>query len=503
MAAAATRSPASASRRSSNSSSSSILLLYESPRGFSVELPLGSVEPVTRGIAELLEANEQLRLAFSVELPQPPSSSRPFDSPAPMSAREVQLMMLHELLELEAWISVQPAATRLQVTLLLHSALNPWFEGDAERKQLIRECNTAARALRTPQHWHTLYVPLPRLAPGSVHSLSDPLPAVSHQPASRSRLQLRIATCFADALRGHPLGLVVVPTQCWFLKQQPQAAIESSIEALLRYINTEWQPCDPPCQRYPPVEWDRMTEDKHAVWEVFRDRMLPSRWALIGGASAECAARAACWAFHGLDAGTYIVKGGYSEAADAVFSHVHVPLVSGSSAPLLVSNIMRIATDLHQTRICVQPFLDSFRRNEFRFWCLAQRDPRNNQWRWRIVSVVRTGWRGRADSGFQDLDVSAAAPVRADVSACQDFVEELLQHRYLLELRQAGCRAVRIDCGYNPATRAAFLNELTLATWAAFFTHATDMDVQLHVAAIFAQDWACMLQGHQLPAAME
>jgi len=274
-----------------------------------------------------------------------------------------------------------------------------------------------------------------------------------------------------------PVRVVWLTNLMWYGEWAPQAELLASCQELLTAIGHATQSRRLP-SLYPPLQWDQLLEQKQQVFARFRSIMLPTVWRLVQG---DTEAEDELLAQRLVDKqapGRYVLKGSWSDCAQAV--HTDIVLAGNGKVPEhLLKCIADLRTRYHQRCVGLQPFVAGFSDNEFRHWCVAMPDARG-QLRFRVAASVRSIYTRTPGVKVQTLSCRNSGPIQQDAALAADLVEELLRdakyEAWRRDLLTAGCRAVRIDCGITP-DRRAFLNELTSPTNTSIFAHAHELEL--------------------------
>jgi hypothetical protein len=388
---------------------------------------------------------------------------------------EYQLRDLHTLLALHDWLQ-QPAnaARELQVSFLSEAALYSWFQGnDRVRVNMLQKPQEAPV-------WTALRV---RASAGAAAA------SAAADSGESARLSVRFCTSLGEALAGHALRVVFLPNLMWFSEFAPQDELHEQIGELLQTIQAVQNSTRTP-QLYPPPSWDVLLEQKQRVYERFAPHMLPTRWTPLMRDIHTTAGRLAA----NLRAGKYVLKGSWSDGKQAVRT---VVLDEPSTPSLqLIAALHEMCDGKKQTHFGLQPYVEGFFRNEFRTWCIALPDEPAH---FRQVTTLRTGFAGADAPNRTAMHAVISAPLCADAAACYDLVQLLLTAEaykdFWQQVADAGCRALRIDCGYDSAADPprAFLNELTAPADAAIFTHAHETELVWALGQMFAEGIARLL----------
>lgn len=194
-----------------------------------------------------------------------------------------------------------------------------------------------------------------------------------------------------------------------------------------------------------------------------------------------------------LEPGKYVLKASYCDCARVVRTDIILPDFHarpyGRAPPLLVTAMLKMYKEYQQLTFGLQPLIPSFRTNEFRHWYMAL--PGVNGVRcFRLVTTVRTSYSTHKPPIFSG---AISAPVDTESIACFDLAQRIMTsseplfRTFQSELLAAGCFALRVDCGFNPETGEAFLNELTAPSDAAMLTHAHETELVWRLGHILAE----------------
>ena len=391
---------------------------------------------------------------------------------------ETALLTIHILLALHEAVASNAAIAQLDVTVVKHEALFGWFDpAHAAARADMLSCG-AAGAADAGFSALRLHEQKPK---------QRPLPQFAAQPtALTSKVRFRFCRTLGQALHRTSIRVVYLANLMWFQQQAPRRELLQSLDQLLVSIQ-QLQRLPAPPRLYPPHEWDELLELKHKVYQRFHSIMLPTRWFPLHDNTEAKIRSTADWLVKDLPPGTYVLKGNYSDAGDAV--RCDIVLTSPGVAPAkLHAEIKMLATKWHQTHFGLQEQQAELRINEFRHYCFALPGPIDGVARFRLMVAVRTHAWQRTDmrergGGFDWRLGSAHISIPSDDAAiaCYDLVQDILTGDAYQSLRAEligmGCSALRIDCGYDSTKKRAYLCELTSPASAGMFHFAHETEL--------------------------
>jgi hypothetical protein len=383
--------------------------------------------------------------------------------------------------------SAPPSA--LQVSIIEKDMLNDWFNPVTKKRQemlalpRVPSSSAAAAAAATSMLWTPLDV---------CDMLPSRADAASSPGALRaSRVSYRYCRTLAEALTGAPLRVLFLPNLMWYSQFATQASLRQSLDQLLKGIADVQQQqlaAPRPVSVYPPASWDALLEQKNEVYTRFSDIMLLSQWLPVQDCTRHGFQELASRLCNKMPPGSYVLKASYADAARGTLCGIELPL-DAARQKALAEAIRSMRNEVHASHFGLQQFCPLFRNNEFRHWCVAVPSS-DGVLRFRIAVTMRTEF-----TNEEKLTGRVSAPLDEESAACYDLVQQLLRDDSLLvaELHRVGCRALRIDCGYQYKEKRAFLNELTCPTDAYIFTHAHETELIWKLGRIFGEDIAALM----------
>jgi hypothetical protein len=169
----------------------------------------------------------------------------------------------------------------------------------------------------------------------------------------------------------------------------------------------------------------------------------------------------------------------------------------------LESMVKEMAAKTNQRCFGLQHFVAGFAANEFRHWYIAMPsvDAPRAPLVWIPLFILRSSFQTHADGGAR-VQSSVTSPLHVDTVACRLLVDELLRapeyRDFFQNLLRIGIRALRLDCGYNSATRKAFLSEFACSPDASSWTAVHSQDLPWRVGQQLGAQLASLLSapGH-------
>jgi uncharacterized membrane protein YgcG len=458
-----------------------------------------------------------------------------------MPLGELHLGTLHMLLQLRDRC---PASMKLYVTFLPEEALQhllPQLAGFNSLDDIPNTCPLSSdfRQPEQVREFHALVVRDEESRPGRIkvtdkwlenHSIPAKLPG----EASTHSFFYRQALTLPDALANcSPVSVLYLPSLMWYSRDsgKTQEELHRGMKVLLQVI----QKCTrgtalPTC--LPPPTFEKLTEQKDQVYQIFRADMLESRWvryeekdgedkvkaldrictelraqwnadASLGGASSGRSSSSSSSSSGEASAGgraqlpvagDFMLKGSWSDGKQCV-SRQSIPLGHADNAAADACGAtwrkMRERLDILYSRygqrvFGVQRFDEQLRLCEVRCWCHAapaavaaaaaspvgaavvNSPSASPSYRWRVALAVETAY-----------DSECVVPREQATSlthpACFSFVEGLLQRHadFFEQARQIGLTMLRLDVFQSTARGRCFLNEITVPQDANYFAHLT------------------------------
>lgn len=382
-----------------------------------------------------------------------------------------------------------PAAAALHVTFVSQDALNPWFR---DASSSVAHLSTSAAPigfspLRVAQMNPDRAAAFPHATPTTAAELR-PAGKKFSNPIRKSPLSYRFCTSLVQALQTKlPTRVLFLPSLLWYKEFGTYLDLRTSTQSLLSSIA---QKQGIAAHLYPPLRWDDLLEQKDVVYKRFKSVMLPAIWRPLHGFHdshvLQLAQRLVC----GLPPGRYVLKGSFDYCASSVLTDIQIQESDQSPPAELLHGIRALVDKNNQHCFGLQPFVPSLGLREFRHWCLAA--PSEGRRQFRLLLTVRTSFM-RDGPNEGKLLARLSVPVDPAAIACHDLVQSILRDNPYSSLRDelinAGCYAIRIDCGFDDrpgVAPRAFINEFTAPADAVTFCHAHETELVWAIALMFA-----------------
>jgi len=150
-----------------------------------------------------------------------------------------------------------------------------------------------------------------------------------------------------------------------------------------------------------------------------------------------------------------------------------------SALPALIYKWVR---DNGQTSFGLQPLIEGFQRAEYRFWFTSGSVPGSDVLSWRYACMLQSGVTSLNDQPAIAIEQSCA--LTPEANACYDLAHDLVKGPYIRSFIQIDnpMPALRLDCGWDPKGKKAFLNEMGVSPGAWIFSECHKLDILCHVA---------------------
>jgi hypothetical protein len=462
-----------------------VLLMRGQSRPFHVRLPRAGLPAPFLLARKLLKENPTLCQALGVTV----------CADGVYTVKDYALRDAQMLMRLGEWLHTDAQAPpRLRVAILWHEQLQPWFDPSATARsdeQLLRAPPKSASG------WTQLLYPLP-VAAHAAPSAAGPRATRSATSASSSdsRLEYRVCHSLAEAIHsGHPLRAIFLPNLMWYSPCGPLVSLRERLSLLCSTVQQRQGGLS--VSVYPPSQWDDELEMKDTVYNTFRSVMLPSVVASIqtwNPFETGLLATANALVQQCPQGGLYVLKGCYGDCARAVVPGISLVSHNGGSAacapPALVAAMRRLVIDLKQHTFMLQKHVPNLRLHEYRMWYMALPAAPNGPRVFRMVAMVHTTYSAATPPALTALPSS---PLDPQSCACFDLAQRIMlgnEHVFSqlrARLLAMGCFALRVDCGFDPDTQTAFLNELTAPADAAIFTFIHETELVLSLGTMLAE----------------
>jgi hypothetical protein len=307
--------------------------------------------------------------------------------------------------------------------------------------------------------------------PRSLHRSPPPFQPLRFR-GEHSHLQLTLSFTFDKAAAAVNIRAFFIPSVSEYLAfsacpDDQQRIISSLLTAM------------PSAQLFPPPSWQQLTCRKDAVFARFGSEfMLPAQWISIP--SLDSLQSAADAMLEGRSNGTWMVKGSFSACTQTAFRlKFH-----GGRCEALLPTLGQLFTKYHQRCVGIQPFVQDLRDFELRVFLVPDAA---SPLRWRQCVSVQT--RSTSSSHSNHLlqgglcHAELLLPTHGRPLLIAAFIDTLLTKRadFFTEALALRTPLLRLDCGYQSATKRCFLNELVSAVNCGCYS------------AVHGQDLACVI----------
>lgn len=218
---------------------------------------------------------------------------------------------------------------------------------------------------------------------------------------------------------------------------------------------------------WPPKSWEATVENKEQVFNKFNKFMQPARWTTMRSVNSDTAmlAKTLLHFPRARGDGQYFVKASCSCDADCAKAITVTKGECKELEPLLAE----WATTMHQQCFGIQPFVPGFGDFELRTWVV----PDHATKRWRQVLTIKTRLTSKGE-----LWGELFQPLHEPGLRVAHLVDSMMTERapFFEQLRLDGVPALRIDCGYDLASKEAFFNEFAVCeAWMWSHVHGQDL----------------------------
>ena len=175
--------------------------------------------------------------------------------------------------------------------------------------------------------------------------------------------------------------------------------------------------------------------------------------------------------------------GGFSDCGVNSCSFTFAPSDSDPLGYGVLPGLVYIWTrNYGQTSFGRQEFVEGFQQCEYRFWFTSGSTPTSNQLSWRYACMLQSGVTSLDDQPAITVEQSCA--LTPEANACYDLAHMLVATDYIRSFLNGDnpMPALRLDCGWNPKTKKAFLNEMGVSPGAWIFSECHKLDILCHVA---------------------
>jgi hypothetical protein len=149
---------------------------------------------------------------------------------------------------------------------------------------------------------------------------------------------------------------------------------------------------------------------------------------------------------------------------------------------MLPALVYKWVRDNGQTSFGLQQLVQGFQKKEYRFWFTSGSVPGSDVLSWRYACMLQSGVTSLEERA--DITVEQTCTLTPEANACYDLAHDLVKGDYISNFlhMDTPMPALRLDCGWNPKDKKAFLNEMAVSPGAWIFSECHKLDILCHVA---------------------
>lgn len=169
-----------------------------------------------------------------------------------------------------------------------------------------------------------------------------------------------------------------------------------------------------------------------------------------------------------------LCAGGFTDCGDCA---APVSITEGKSIQV-EAYVYHWTNNEGQREFGIQQFISGLPEQEHRLWFVSGSTPDGSALQWRLALYLQS--RIVVNEKKQKLvEIEQGCVLSPEANACYDFALKLIAEKYFTDLLtlKHPIPAIRLDCGYNPKTNAAFLNELAVSPGGWIFSQVHGLDI--------------------------